>query len=118
MFPRVFFYRRPGSETRIPRKLTLPSKMGVWQEVENPVPSVPYSVLPPGEHGFVIVAGSFEALISSLSSSIYLLALDSLARHMNVFVSWINLTITTYLVYLKWSSVLILMLTRCKYLKD
>ncbi|KAJ5583996.1 uncharacterized protein N7459_003796 [Penicillium hispanicum] len=59
----------------------------------------PYSVLPHGEKAFVIVAGSFAALISPLSSSIYLPALTSLAREMDVSVSLINLTITTYLVF-------------------
>jgi hypothetical protein len=58
----------------------------------------PYSILPNREKAFVIVAGSFAALISPLSSSIYLPALDSLSRDMNVSVSLINLTITTYLV--------------------
>lgn len=60
----------------------------------------PYSVLRHGEKAFVIVVGSFAALISPLSSSVYLPALNSLARDMNVSVSLINLTITTYLVRL------------------
>lgn len=62
------------------------------------VVDAPYSVLPPGEKIFVILAGSFAALISPLSSSVYLPALNSLARDMDVSVSLINLTITTYLV--------------------
>ena len=57
-----------------------------------------YCVLPNGEKTFVIMAGSFAALFSPLSSSIYLPALPSLASDMNVSVSLINLTITTYLV--------------------
>lgn len=64
------------------------------------VADAPYSVLPAGEKIFVIIAGSFAALISPLSSSVYLPALDSLARDMDVSVSLINLTITTYLVRL------------------
>jgi hypothetical protein len=61
--------------------------------------SVPvHSILPNGEKTFVIMAGSFAALISPLSSSIYLPALESLAGDMDVSVSLINLTITTYLV--------------------
>ena len=60
----------------------------------------PYSVLPHAEKAFVIVVGSFAAVISPLSSSIYLPSLDSLARDMDVSVSLINLTITTYLVRL------------------
>ncbi|KAJ5513753.1 hypothetical protein N7463_003305 [Penicillium fimorum] len=58
-----------------------------------------YSVLPTGEKVFVIMAGSFAALISPLSSSIYLPALPSLASDMNVSVSLINLTITTYMIF-------------------
>ncbi|KAJ5960786.1 uncharacterized protein N7479_007936 [Penicillium vulpinum] len=58
-----------------------------------------YSVLPNGEKTFVIMTGSFAALISPLSSSIYLPALPSLANDMDVSVSLINLTITTYLIF-------------------
>ncbi|CDM34299.1 hypothetical protein DTO013E5_2309 [Penicillium roqueforti] len=58
-----------------------------------------YCVLPNGEKTFVIMAGSFAALFSPLSSSIYLPALPSLASDMNVSVSLINLTITTYLIF-------------------
>ncbi|KAJ5949760.1 hypothetical protein N7454_001344 [Penicillium verhagenii] len=66
----------------------------------NDSPSdVPYSVLPPGEKALVIIAGSFAALISPLSSSIYLPAMTCLARDMDVSVSLINLTITTYLIF-------------------
>lgn len=65
------------------------------------VADAPYSVLPAGEKIFVIIAGSFAALISPLSSSVYLPALDSLAHDMDVSVSLINLTITTYLVRLE-----------------
>lgn len=59
---------------------------------------VPYSVFSGGERALVIVIGSFAALISPLSSSIYLPALNSLAYDMDVSVSLINLTITSYLV--------------------
>jgi len=59
---------------------------------------VPYSVLPVGEKALVIIVGSFAALISPLSSSIYLPAMTSIAQEMDVSVSLINLTITTYLV--------------------
>ena len=60
----------------------------------------PWSVFPSKEKAFVIIVGSFAALISPLSSSIYLPALNSLAHDMGVSVSLINLTITTYLVCL------------------
>jgi hypothetical protein len=74
------------------------------QEKGDVASEAPYSVLPHGEKAFVIVVGSFAALISPLSSSVYLPALNSLARDMNVSVSLINLTITTYLVRLPISS--------------
>lgn len=105
-------YRRPGSRDTNPTNTIISIENGCAEEGRDPVPSAPYSVLPPGEKAFVIVAGSFAALISPLSSSIYLPALDSLARDMNVSVSLINLTITTYLVHPKRSSLMILMLTR------
>lgn len=60
----------------------------------------PWSVFPSKEKAFVIIVGSFAGLISPLSSSIYLPALNSLAHDMDVSVSLINLTITTYLVCL------------------
>ncbi len=60
----------------------------------------PWSVFPSKEKAFVIIVGSFAALISPLSSSIYLPALNSLAHDMDVSISLINLTITTYLVCL------------------
>lgn len=77
-----------------------------------------YSVLPNGEKTFVIMAGSFAALISPLSSSIYLPALPSLASDMNVSVSLINLTITTYLVRSTELDRDTMKLIICRYFKD
>lgn len=84
---------------------TLPEKLAendLKEEEEEGSPDeaaeAPYSVLPPGEKAFVIIMGSFAALISPLSSSVYLPALNTLAQDMHVSVSLINLTITTYLV--------------------
>jgi hypothetical protein len=78
---------------------TIPANSGGNLELQTENEPLPlYSILPKGEKAFVIVAGSFAALISPLSSSIYLPALDSLSRDMNVSVSLINLSITTYLV--------------------
>ncbi|KAJ6115458.1 hypothetical protein N7486_001236 [Penicillium sp. IBT 16267x] len=65
----------------------------------NTLSDVPYSVLPAGEKALVIIAGSFAALISPLSSSIYLPAMTSIAQEMDVSVSLINFTITTYLIF-------------------
>lgn len=77
-----------------------------------------HSVMPNGEKTFVIIAGSFAALISPLSSSIYLPALPSLASDMNVSVSLINLTITTYLVMSTEPSRENMELIICRYSKD
>lgn len=77
----------------------VPEKAGL-SDRDCQTPAAPYSVLSAREKAFVIVAGSFAALISPLSSSIYLPALDTIARDMSVSVPLINLTITTYLVQL------------------
>jgi hypothetical protein len=78
---------------------TIQPGSGVDLEVQTENGSLPrYSILSNGEKAFVTAAGSFATLISPLSSSIYLPALDSLSRDMNVSVSLIYLTITTYLV--------------------
>ncbi|KAJ5833969.1 hypothetical protein N7474_002280 [Penicillium riverlandense] len=61
--------------------------------------NAPYSIFPKGEKLLVIIGGSLAGLISPLSSSIYLPALNSLAQDMHVSVSLINLTITTYLIF-------------------
>ena len=74
------------------------SKVDLEQQIDAVASDAPYSVLPRGEKAFVIMAGSFAALISPLSSSIYLPVLTSLAHDMEVSISSINLTITTYLV--------------------
>lgn len=68
------------------------------KSANNTASDAPYCVLPAGEKALVIIAGSFAALISPLSSSIYLPAMTSIAKEMDVSVSLINLTITTYLV--------------------
>lgn len=79
--------------------LAKPNEIDPSEKKEGDVAAeAPYSVLPHGEKAFVIVVGSFAGLISPLSSSVYLPALNSLARDMKVSVSLINLTITTYLV--------------------
>jgi hypothetical protein len=90
--------RKPNSEGPRSSNLILsePKIEDKNYSCEEPAPL--YSVLPNGEKTVVIVAGSFAALISPLSSSIYLPALESLARDMDVSVSLINLTVTTYLV--------------------
>lgn len=92
----------PEAPNALPAK---PNEIDPSEKKEGDVAAeAPYSVLPHGEKAFVIVVGSFAGLISPLSSSVYLPALNSLARDMNVSVSLINLTITTYLVWLPISS--------------
>ncbi|XDG04973.1 hypothetical protein ABKA04_004588 [Annulohypoxylon sp. FPYF3050] len=57
----------------------------------------PYSIFTHREKAVMILTVSFTAMISPLSSAIYLPALPSLARDLNVSTSLINLTVTTYL---------------------
>ncbi len=58
----------------------------------------PYSTLSEPIKISIILTASFAAIISPISSSIYLPALNSLADDLNVSVTLITLTITTYLV--------------------
>lgn len=48
----------------------------------------------------IITTGSMASFFSPLSSSIYFPALDTIARDLNVSITKINLTVTTYLVSL------------------
>ncbi|KAI1086837.1 MFS general substrate transporter [Rostrohypoxylon terebratum] len=59
----------------------------------------PYSIFTHREKAVMILTVSFTALISPLSSAIYLPALPSLAHDLNVSTSLINLTVTTYLIF-------------------
>ncbi|KAI0114602.1 MFS general substrate transporter [Hypoxylon sp. NC0597] len=58
----------------------------------------PYSIFTDREKALMILMVSFTAMISPLSGAIYLPALPSLARDLNVSTSLINLTVTTYMV--------------------
>ncbi|KAI1456266.1 MFS general substrate transporter [Annulohypoxylon moriforme] len=58
-----------------------------------------YSVFTHREKAVMIITVSFTAMISPLSSAIYLPALPSLAQDLNVSTSLINLTVTTYLIF-------------------
>ncbi|KAI1377911.1 MFS general substrate transporter [Hypoxylon crocopeplum] len=66
------------------------------QDVQPDEP--PYSIFSHREKATMIVLASFTAIISPLSGAIYLPALPSLARDLNVSESLINLTVTTYLI--------------------
>ncbi|KAF4216677.1 hypothetical protein CNMCM6457_004913 [Aspergillus fumigatiaffinis] len=59
----------------------------------------PYCILPEGEKIFIILLVSSAAIISPISSSIYFPALNNLAKDLNVSISLINITITTYLIF-------------------
>jgi hypothetical protein len=58
----------------------------------------PYSSFTNGQKIAITLTVSFLALISPLSGQIYLPALEALAESLNVPVSYINLTITTFMV--------------------
>nr|QZS37376.1 C016A protein [Hypoxylon sp. CO27-5] len=58
----------------------------------------PYSIFTHREKALMILMVSFTAMISPLSGAIYLPALPSISRDLNVSTSLINLTVTTYLI--------------------
>ncbi len=61
-------------------------------------PSAPYSTFTKGEKISITLLVSFLAIISPLSGQIYLPALDAIAQSLDVPISYINLTITTFMV--------------------
>ena len=61
-------------------------------------PESPYCVLNEPAKISIILIASFAAIISPISGSIYFPAIDSLSHDLNVSVSLITLSITTYLV--------------------
>jgi hypothetical protein len=69
-------------------------------------PEPPYTIFKHGEKVAIIILVSFTAIISPLSGSIYLPALPSIAEDLNVSISLVNLTVTTYLVRCNRCSVL------------
>lgn len=80
------------------------SSEGQKTESDNEAPSQPtaahddrvYSVIPRRQKVVIILLVSFAALFSPLTSAIYLPAMTSIAKDLNVETSLINLTITTY----------------------
>ncbi|KAF5232798.1 hypothetical protein FANTH_12809 [Fusarium anthophilum] len=58
----------------------------------------PWSIWSPKQRKLIILTASFASLLSPLSSQIYLPALDTIAKGLNVTNSQVNLSITTYLV--------------------
>ena len=59
-----------------------------------------YSVHTARQKKFILVAGSFAAFFSPVSSNIYFPALNTIAKDLHVSLSQINLTVTTYQVSL------------------
>lgn len=57
-----------------------------------------YCILPECEKIALMLTASFAAIISPISSSIYLPAVNVLSRDLNVSISLVNVTISTYLV--------------------
>lgn len=58
----------------------------------------PYSIYSQKTKTFLIISVSFMAIISPLSSAVYLPAVPQIGHDLNVSPSLINLTITTYMV--------------------
>lgn len=58
----------------------------------------PYSIWGPRERLWIVLAASIASFLSPLSSSIYFPALNSIAEDLNVTVTKVNLTVTTYMV--------------------
>ncbi|KAI5458807.1 major facilitator superfamily domain-containing protein [Mariannaea sp. PMI_226] len=63
------------------------------------LPSPPYTIFKHYEKAGIIVLVSFLAMISPLSSTAYFPALTSIAEDLNVSISLVNLTVTTYLIF-------------------
>ncbi|KAI1027847.1 hypothetical protein LB503_011867, partial [Fusarium chuoi] len=59
----------------------------------------PYTVFSDWEKVGIIILVSFLAMISPLSSTVFLPAIPSIAKDMDVSISLINLTVTTYLIF-------------------
>ena len=58
----------------------------------------PYSSFTPWQKKFIILSASIGSFISPLTSNIYFPALNTIASDLNVSISQVNLTITTYMV--------------------
>lgn len=65
---------------------------------EEDPPEPPYSIFSEPVKVIVIITASFAAIISPMSGSIYFPALPSIAADLDVSISLVTLTVTTYLV--------------------
>ncbi|KAH8690282.1 putative MFS transporter [Talaromyces proteolyticus] len=69
------------------------------KEVETySIENAPYCILPEREKVTLMILASFAAIISPMSSSIYFPAINNIAKDLNVSITLINLTVTTYLI--------------------
>lgn len=57
-----------------------------------------YSVFSPGMKRYIVIAASCAGFFSPISSQIYFPAMNTLAKDLNVSISLINLTMTSYMV--------------------
>ena len=64
----------------------------------------PFSVYAAKQKKVILVAGSFAAFFSPVSSNIYFPALNTIAKDLHVSLSQINLTVTTYQVSMTFCS--------------
>ncbi|KAF4448023.1 putative dityrosine transporter [Fusarium austroafricanum] len=62
-------------------------------------PEPPYTIFCYWEKVSIIILVSFLAMISPLSSTVFLPAIPSISRDLDVSISLINLTVTTYLIF-------------------
>jgi len=72
------------------------SAQGLKQEKSSDQP--PHSIFENYQKSFIVATASFAAMSSPLSGNIYYPALQTLADQLNVSLTLISLTITTYLV--------------------
>ena len=61
--------------------------------------TVEYSVFSPGIKRYIVIAASCAGFFSPLSSQIYFPAMNTLAKDLDVSISLINLTMTSYMVH-------------------
>ncbi|CVL06409.1 probable dityrosine transporter [Fusarium proliferatum] len=69
----------------------------IGPSIDRPEP--PYTVFSDWEKVGIIILVSFLAMISPLSSTVFLPAIPSIAKDMDVSISLVNLTVTTYLIF-------------------
>ncbi|KAJ3760839.1 major facilitator superfamily domain-containing protein [Lentinula raphanica] len=74
-----------------------PPNDSIKEAVERPEPL--YSTFPKSQKILILIVGSFAGLVSPLTGSIYLPALNSIASDLGVRTSLVNLTITTYQIF-------------------